>query len=429
MQRHLTGRSVVVALLLIYGRAVQQVNGQHGSPTAELPDGLNYYNHEEMTAFLRKVSSNHPNFTRLYTVGKSVQGRDLWVLLVTKDPQEETLLKPNVKYVANMHGNEAVGRQLMVYLIAHLLTRYNVDPYVRHLLDNTRIHIMPSMNPDGYEIAKEGDCTGTLGRHNARGVDLNRNFPSRYNKQSGQEQPETEAVRLWSHRIPFVLSANLHGGALVANYPYDESLKAGWMFGHEPAVTPDDDVFRHIASVYSFKHATMHRGLSCSGLRRQVFPNGTTNGAAWYAFPGGMQDYSYVWQGCMEVTLEVSCCKFPRRRELARFWDENKRALLAYLGEVHRGVRGIVTDTGGKPVVGASLRISNREIGFKTTSTGEYWRILRPGHYTLEISARGFYTAKLDFVVVERQISIVNVTLKTLQKEPDEIGPDSENAV
>ncbi|KAK8781477.1 hypothetical protein V5799_017182 [Amblyomma americanum] len=310
----------------------------------------------------------------------------------------------------------------MVYLIAHLLTRYNVDPYVRHLLDNTRIHIMPSMNPDGYEIAKEGDCTGTLGRYNARGVDLNRNFPSRYNKQSGQQQPETEAVRLWSHRIPFVLSANLHGGALVANYPYDESLKAGWMFSHEPAVTPDDDVFRHIASVYSFNHATMHRGLSCSALRRQVFPNGTTNGAAWYAFPG---------------TPFV------------------------------RSVRGIVTDTGGKPVSGASLRISNREIGFKTTSRGEYWRILRPGHYMLEVkrpprcferirkrkriansgvyfvdvrrvftprifwqvSARGFHTAKLDFVVVERQISIVNVTLKTLQEEPDEIGPDSENAV
>ncbi|KAM7301081.1 carboxypeptidase D isoform X3 [Ixodes scapularis] len=278
----------------------------------------------------------------------------------------------------------AVGRQLMVYLIAHLLTRYNTDAYVRYLLDNTRIHIMPSMNPDGYEISKEGACTGTLGRYNARGVDLNRNFPDHFKTQTESEQPETTAVRRWIHQIPFVLSGNIHGGAVVASYPFDNSPNAVFHQYNKPSLTPDDDVFKQIASVYSFNHANMYLGAPCSS-DRQSFPNGTTNGAAWYPLAGGMQDYNYVWEGCMEVTFEISCCKYPLRRELPRFWEDNKQSLLAFLGEAHKGVRGIVSDEENNPVVKAFLKISNRSIGFKTTSRGEYWRILRPGRYTLEV--------------------------------------------
>lgn len=105
--RSLCASALAMALLLLYLCAVRQVRGQSGTPTGKKrSEEYTYFNHDEMTAFLKKVSTNYPDFTRLYSTGKSVQGRDLWVLLVTKDPQEETLLKPNVKYVANMHGNE-----------------------------------------------------------------------------------------------------------------------------------------------------------------------------------------------------------------------------------------------------------------------------------------------------------------------------------
>lgn len=377
---------------------------------------LTYYNHEQMTAFLKKISERYPDFTKLYTIGKSVEGRDLWVLLVTKDPQKEPLLQPNVKYVANMHGDETLGRQLMVYLISHLLTQYNVDPYVRSLVDDTRIHIMPSMNPDGYETAREGHCHGTpRARENARGVDLNRNFPTRYNTQMEEEQPETTAVRRWSREIPFVLAANLHGGSLLVNYPFDYAGPNAFLEDHQPSLTPDDDVFRHISGVYSFNHANMHLGVACSPDGKEgVVPNGTTNGAAWYAFSGAMGDYNYMYEGCMDATLEVSCCKFPHRLELARFWDENRQSLLAYLGEVHKGVRGIVQDDQGTPVANASLRISNRRHNFKTSARGEYWRILRPGRYTLEVSAPGLQKVEEDFTVLEEQVTVLNVTLKSL---------------
>ncbi|KAH8039923.1 hypothetical protein HPB51_009179 [Rhipicephalus microplus] len=413
-----------------------------------------YYNHEEMTDFLKKVSTDYPHFTRLYSAGKSLQSRDLWVLLVTKNPQEEHCSSPTSSTLPTFTATrlfsifrgvscapvvlvrstdkcvQVVGRQLMVYLIEHLLSRYNVDPYVRYLVDTTRIHIMPSMNPDGYEISKEGYCTGTIGRYNARGVDLNRDFPDQFNTQAHEQQPETEAVRRWIHQIPFVLSGNIHGGAIVASYPFDNSPNAVFHTHTKPSMSPDDDVFQHIASVYSFNHANMYLGTPCSS-DRPAFPNGTTNGAAWYPLAGGMQDYNYIWGDCMEVTFSISCCKFPHRRELPRFWDENKQSLLAFLGEVHKGVRGIVVDERGNPVAEASLRVSNRTIGFKSTSRGEYWRILRPGRYTLEVSAPGFHTVKQDFIVLEHQVSILNVTLKSLLEEPEEpeqLQPEQDTA-
>ena len=110
------------------------------------------------------------------------------------------------------------------------------DSEVTNLVENTEIHIMPSMNPDGFEyaysqISDDKQCTDDLiGRFNGnpnitsedlpgrthQGRDLNRNFKSPFLTM----EPESKAVRKLSLNNPFVLSVSFHGGIEVVLYPY-----------------------------------------------------------------------------------------------------------------------------------------------------------------------------------------------------------------
>ncbi|XP_035919565.1 carboxypeptidase M-like isoform X3 [Anopheles stephensi] len=371
-----------------------------------------YHNHDEMTRYLRATTARYPNLTALYSIGKSAQGRDLWVLVVSASPYEHMLGKPDVKYIGNIHGNEAVGRELLLHLIQYLVSSYGSDPYIKWLLDNTRIHILPSLNPDGYAASKEGTCDGGQGRYNSRGFDLNRNFPDYFKQNNKRSQPETEAVKDWISKIQFVLSGSLHGGALVVSYPYDNTPNAIFhSYLSQPSLTPDDDVFKHLSLTYANNHGKMSRGVACK-TASPSFENGITNGAAWYPLTGGMQDFNYVWHGCMEVTLEVSCCKFPPAYELRKYWDDNQMSLIKFLAEAHRGVQGFIMDPTGNPVERAQLKIKGRDIGFTTTKYGEFWRILLPGVYKLEVFADGFVPKDVDFMIVEQHPTLLNVTLQ-----------------
>ncbi|XP_055604415.1 carboxypeptidase D isoform X1 [Uranotaenia lowii] len=381
-----------------------------------------YHNHDEMTRYLRATTARYPNLTALYSIGKSVQGRDLWVMVVSASPYEHMLGKPDVKYIGNIHGNEAVGRELLLHLIQYLITSYTTDPYIKWLLDNTRIHILPSLNPDGYAASKEGTCDGGQGRYNSRGFDLNRNFPDYFKQNNKRSQPETEAVKEWINKIQFVLSGSLHGGALVVSYPYDNTPNAKicrssstcavfHSYVSQPSLTPDDDVFKHLSLTYANNHGKMARGVACKSASPS-FENGITNGAAWYPLTGGMQDFNYVWHGCMEVTLEVSCCKFPPAYELRKYWDDNQLSMIKFLAEAHRGVQGFVMDPNGSPIERAQLKIKGRDVGFSTTKYGEFWRVLLPGVYKLEVFADGFVPRDVDFMVVEQHPTLLNVTMQ-----------------
>lgn len=117
--------------------------------------------------------------------------------------------------------------QDLIYIFLSLCIFFRVVT----LLNSTDVHLMPSVNPDGFEAAREGQCSPDpfrTGRQNAHKKDLNRNFPDQFEVKKDDDaalvkgrEPETLNMMKFISTNDFVLSANLHAGSLVASYPYD----------------------------------------------------------------------------------------------------------------------------------------------------------------------------------------------------------------
>uniref|UniRef100_A0A4W3KIL2 Carboxypeptidase M n=1 Tax=Callorhinchus milii TaxID=7868 RepID=A0A4W3KIL2_CALMI len=358
-----------------------------------------YHNGRQLETFLRAINQDYPSITHLYSIGKSVDGIDLWVLAIGKYPTKHAVGIPDIKYVANIHGDEVVGREMLLHLIEHLVTMYGVNDNITALINSTRVHIMPSMNPDGFAITRTAkpDCNYSKGRKNKNAYDLNRNFPDIFeNNTLAIRQPETSAVIDWVMSESFVLSASLHGGDVVASYPFD-NIKSDGQKLPEYSKTPDDDIFIYLAKKYSYNHLIMYYGEIC--VNSLEFQDGITNGAQWYVLAGGMQDFNYVWGQCLELTLELSCCKNPPEHTLEEFWEENRVALIEFLKQVHLGIKGQILNVDGNPIENAQVQIQGRDniYPFETNKWGEYYRLLLPGSYTLIVTVPGVGTILEDF--------------------------------
>ena len=330
-----------------------------------------YHDYNELTEFLVNISNTYPSITNLISIGQSVQGRELWVLEISDNPGVNEV-EPEFRYIANMHGDETVGREMSVYLIDWLCSNYGVSERATNLINNTSIHIMPSMNPDGFELGQ---------RNNANDVDLNRDFPDQFqdpNNNVNGRQPETRSVMQWSEQHNFILSANMHTGALVVNYPFDGPNSGSY------SACPDDDIFVDLALTYSENHQDMYT--------ESPFSQGITNGAQWYALFGGLQDWSYVWTKAFDVTLEQNEVKWPNQNLLPELWDENREAMISYIERVHGpSVKGVVIDADSGLPVPCSITVEgNENVISNDIEYGDYYRLLTPGTYQITFNSIGY---------------------------------------
>lgn len=239
-----------------------------------------------------------------------------------------------------------------------------------------------------------------------------------YNK---LQEPEVQAVMNWSLANNFVLSANLHGGALVANYPFDDSPK-DFQSGADPKTvrnpTEENEIFKYLASTYANSHRKMYQGKPCPSYIRESFPDGITNGADWYAVTGGMQDWSYLHGGTYELTLEVGCYKFPKAEELSTFWMDNKEALVKFIEQVHVGIKGFVKSSIGSSIPHAAISVNNIQHVTYTGSDGDYYRLLLPGKYNLTASAKGYEPQTVEVTVPESGSHSMIYTFNLMRNDP-----------
>ncbi|MFQ5495779.1 MAG: ankyrin repeat domain-containing protein, partial [Phycisphaerae bacterium] len=123
------------------------------------------------------------------------------------------------------------------------------------------------------------------------------------------------------------------------------------------------------------------------------FLRGVTNGADWYAISGGMQDWSYRYMGCNEVTIELSNNKQPAAASISTYWNDNRQSMLNFIDTCLMGVRGVVTDAVTGLPLAATVRVSGRNHEVYTDpDVGDYHRMLLPGTYELSIEADGHDT-------------------------------------
>ncbi|XP_059701666.1 probable carboxypeptidase X1 [Haemorhous mexicanus] len=383
-----------------------------------------HHNYKEMRKLMKRVSEECPDITRVYSIGQSSRGLRLYVMEISDNPGQHEVGEPEFRYVAGMHGNEVLGRELLLNLMEFLCREFRRgDPRVVQLVTGTRIHLLPSMNPDGYETAYKlgSELAGwAMGRWTYEGIDLNHNFadlntalwdaedndlvphefpnhyipiPEYYTFANATVAPETRAVIAWMQRYPFVLSANLHGGELVVTYPFDMS-RTYWK-AQELTPTPDDGVFRWLATVYATANLAM-----ASGERRRCHYDDFTrygniiNGANWHTVAGSMNDFSYLHTNCFEITVELSCDKFPHASELPEEWENNRESLLLFMEQVHRGIKGVVRDSDTEQgIPNAIISVDGINHDVRTASDGDYWRLLNPGEYEVTARAEGYEAA------------------------------------
>lgn len=358
--------------------------------TPDVKAVLGYRANPEIETAFAQWAAAYPGLCATGSLGTSVQGRNLWYLRITANPAVEAD-KPAVKLLSTIHGNEPVGTELLLDLAELLLEGYGTDPRLTAMVDTTDLWLVPLMNPDGMEARS---------RYNANSQDLNRVFPvysanytgTFFDSPLGDEgrQPEVAAVMRWSASRPFVVSANFHGGALVVNYPYDH--QPGVPSG-QPALSPDEDLLRVISLAYASHNPDMHTST--------VFTEGVTNGSAWYSATGTMQDWSYRFMGCMEVTVELGATKWPSYTALPSYWEANREAMLAYIETAHTGVRGLCLDRAtGAPVLAKVSVAGNSQPVFSSPHAGNYHRLLLPGTYSLSWEAPGHIPYHVDGITV-----------------------------
>ncbi|XP_056285484.1 inactive carboxypeptidase-like protein X2 isoform X1 [Pseudoliparis swirei] len=426
-------------------------------------DDLDFRHHsyKDMRQLMKVVNDMCPNITRIYNIGKSHSGLKLYAIEISDNPGEHEVGEPEFRYSAGSHGNEVLGRELLLLLMQFMCLEYlSGNQRIRHLVEETRIHLLPSINPDGYEKAfKMGsELSGwSLGRWNGDGIDIHHNFPDLnsilwegeakkwiprkmfnhhvpipqwYLSRNASVAVETRALIAWMEKMPFVLGGNIQGGELVVTFPYDKTRSQG--VTREQTPTPDDHVFRWLA----FSYASTHRLMTTVNQRvchTEEFAkeDGTINGASWHTAAGSMNDFSFLHTNCFELSMFVGCDKFPHESELPEEWENNRESLLVFMEQVHRGIKGVVRDLQGRGIANAIVSVEGISHDIRTASDGDYWRLLNPGEYRVRAKAEGYSlmskkcevgyemgATRCDFTIGRTNLSRIKEIMAKFNKQP-----------
>jgi hypothetical protein len=110
-----------------------------------------FYNYDEYTDVLKKLIAAYPELLTLQSLGKSEQGRDMWLVTLNNPKTGADTDKPAMWIDGNVHGNELQAGEVVIYSIWYLAKSHGQVESLTKLIDRTAFYFLPSQNPDGRD--------------------------------------------------------------------------------------------------------------------------------------------------------------------------------------------------------------------------------------------------------------------------------------
>jgi murein tripeptide amidase MpaA len=214
----------------------------------------NYKQFSEIITYFNAIAAAHPDIASLSDVGDSLQGNDVYALTLTGPDAPGNLAadRPVVLWNGGQHAREWLSPMTVSYIASKLADDFGSDSRVTEMINNTRIVIVPVMNPDGYLYTWSNERFWRKNRRNngdgTFGVDLNRNWgyewggegaspfssDDTYHGPQAFSEPETQVMRDLAMSF---------GDSLVSHIDFHTySQLILWPFGYAEGVqTPEPD--------------------------------------------------------------------------------------------------------------------------------------------------------------------------------------------
>ena len=286
-----------------------------------------YHTWQELGDELAALAESYPDIMRLTSIGRSVEGREIWAVKLSDHPDLEEEEEAEVLLTAAIHAREIITPEILLDLIHHLTTQYGHDSLLTRLVDERQIWLVPMLNPDGHIRVEDGDIWW---RKNCRpnadgstGVDLNRNFghmwgyddygssprpkSETYRGAAPFSEPETAALRDFAAAHHFAAVVNYHSYARAVLLPW------GYIYGNTPHHQVFLELGRNLAAAGGYEYGNWAMGLLYG-----------TNGDADDWFYGT----SPASRPCFSLTIEVGTAFHPPEEEMSQLIAENRPASL-----------------------------------------------------------------------------------------------------
>ena len=112
-----------------------------------------YLRYDDLTRALHALAVAHAQLLRIESIGKSFEGRDIWLATATRLDTGDDRDKPALWVDGNIHATEVAASAANLYFLHVLTSQYGRDPEITRALDTRAFYVCPRINPDGAEWA------------------------------------------------------------------------------------------------------------------------------------------------------------------------------------------------------------------------------------------------------------------------------------